>query len=108
GPIFADAFTSSIYPSGWAQKTFQSTADANQLPLRAVIAHVAVGYSPLVWLGAIGALAVPSLSKQTRVALAAVFALQCMLIGWLLPHDARFLGGLHYGLLIAFASLVAP
>jgi hypothetical protein len=33
--------------------------------------------------------------------------MQCTLIYWLLPHDARFLGGLHYGLLIAFAAFVA-
>jgi hypothetical protein len=32
---------------------------------------------------------------------------QCTLIYWLLPYDARFLGGLQYGLLIAFAAFAA-
>jgi hypothetical protein len=30
------------------------------------------------------------------------------LIYWLLPNDPRFLGGLHFGLLIVFAAFVSP
>jgi hypothetical protein len=33
-----------------------------------------------------------------------LFALQFTLIYWLLPYDVRYLGGLHFGLLILFAS----
>jgi hypothetical protein len=36
--------------------------------------------------------------------LAGLFTLQSVLIYWLLPHDVRFLGGLHYGLLIVFGA----
>ena len=56
----------------------------------------------------IGAIAATDLSRQTRVALIGIFALQCMLIYWLLPYDVRFLGGMHYGLLVVFASFVTP
>jgi hypothetical protein len=69
-----------------------------------VIQYISVGYSPLIWLGVIGAIFATDLTRATRAILGCFFALQCILINWLLPHDARFLGGLHYGLLIAFAS----
>ena len=104
GPVLAGVFASSIYPANWAQETFQSTRAANQMPLMTVIQYTSVGYSPLVWLGVIGAIFGTDLTKATRAKLGCFFALQCILIYWLLPHDARFLGGLHYGLLIAFAS----
>jgi hypothetical protein len=106
GPVLAGAFTSSIYPDNWIQETFQFTRAANRPPLRTVIQYTAVGYSPLVWLGVIGAIFGTDLSKATRTKLGCFFALQCALIYWLLPYDTRFLGGLHYGLLIAFASFV--
>ena len=70
-----------------------------------VIEYIAVGYSPLVWLGVIGAIFGTDLTKATR-ATRLFFVLQCTLIYWLLPYDARFLGGLHYGLLIVFAAFV--
>ena len=106
GPVLAGTFASSIYPDNWAQETFQSTRAANQPPLMTVIQYIAVGYSPLVWLGVIGAIFGTDLTKATRTKLGCLFALQCTLIYWLLPYDARFLGGLHYGLLIVFASFV--
>jgi hypothetical protein len=104
GPLFAGAFASSIYPDNWARETFQATRDANQPPLMTVMQYTAVGYSPLVWLGVIGAVFGTDLTKATRAKLGCFFALQSVLIYWLLPYDARFFGGLHYGLLIAFAS----
>jgi hypothetical protein len=106
GPILSGSFASSIYPDNWAKETFQSTRAANQLPLMTAIQYIALGYSPLVWLGAIGAIFGTDLTNATRAKLGCFFALQCILIYWLLPHDARFLGGLHYGLLIAFAAFV--
>src|SRR5262245_21375000 len=69
GPILAGAVSSSIYPSGWADKTFQFTRDVNQLRLMAMIRYTAIGYSPLVWLGVIGAIAATDISRQTRIAL---------------------------------------
>jgi hypothetical protein len=105
GPVLAGAFGSPIYPNNWAQE-IQSTRAANQLPLMAVIGYTAVDYSPLVSLGVIGAIFGTNLTKAVRAQLGCFFALQCTLIYWLLPYDARFLGGLHYGLLIAFASFV--
>jgi hypothetical protein len=108
GPILASTFTSSIYPSGWTQKIFQTTRDANQVPLITMIRYDAIGYSPLVWLGVVGAIAATDLSRQTRVALTGIFALQCMLIYWLLPYDVRFLGGVQFGLLVVFACFATP
>jgi len=105
GPVLA--FASSIYPATWAQRIFQSTRDANQLSLMAFTQDTAIGYSPLVWLGVIGAIFGTDLSKHIRTIFGCLFVMQCTLIYWLLPHDARFLGGLHYGLLIAFAAFVA-
>jgi hypothetical protein len=104
GPVLAGVFAPSIYPANWAQEAFQSTRAVNQLPLMTVIQYISVGYSPLIWLGVIGAIFATDLTRATRAILGCFFALQCILINWLLPHDARFLGGLHYGLLIAFAS----
>jgi len=75
-------------------------------PLMTVVQYTAAGYSPLVWLGVIGAIFGTDLSKHIRATLGFILALQCALIYWLLPHDARYLGGLHYGLLIAFAAFV--
>jgi hypothetical protein len=108
GPVLADTFAPSIYPTGWLQQTFQATRDANQPPLVDVIEHAAPSYSPLIWLGVVGAFFGTNLSLATRSMLGFLFALQCATIYWLLPHDARFLGGFHYGLLIAFASFVRP
>ena len=108
GPILAGAFSSSIYPSGWAEKTFQFTRDVNQLPLITMIRYAAIGYSPLVWLGVFGAIAATDISRQTRIVLIGIFALQCMLIYWLLPYDVRFLGGIQYGLLVVFACFATP
>src|SRR5262249_43679310 len=102
GPVLA--FASSIYPANWAQGTFQSTREANQLSLMTVTEHTVIGYSPLVWFGVIGALFVTDLPKHVRTVFGCLFVMQCTLIYWLLPHDARFLGGLHYGFLIAFAT----
>jgi len=108
GPILAGALSFSIYPNGWVQKTFQFTRDVNQLPLITMIQHAVIGYSPLVWLGAIGTIVATDLSRQTRVVLIGILALQGILIYWLLPYDVRFLGGIHYGLLVVFASLATP
>jgi hypothetical protein len=56
----------------------------------------------------IGAILCTDLSRATRLALIGLLALQCILIYTLLPYDARYLGGFHYGLLIAFASFATP
>src|SRR5262249_25631760 len=56
----------------------------------------------------IGAIFFSSIPKLTRATLCLLLVLQCSLIYWLLPYDPRFLGGLHFGLLIAFAAFVTP
>jgi hypothetical protein len=100
GPVLAGVFGPAIYADAWPQ-------DANQPPLVTVIQYISAGYSPLIWLGVIGAVFATQLSKVTRLTLVCLLLLQGTLIYSLLPHDARFLGGLQYGLLIAFAAFVA-
>ena len=107
GPVLAGMFGLSIYPQGWPQETFQSTRLASQLPPVTELPYIFASYSPLIWLGVIGAIFATELSKVIRLTLGCLLLLQCILIYWLLPYDARFLGGLQYGLLIAFAAFVA-
>src|SRR5262249_35573899 len=87
----------------WLRETFQFERDTGQLPL-AMIRNAAVGYSPLIWLGAIGAICAPGLAKSRRVFLGCLLALQCVLIYWFLTYDVRFLT-IHYGLFTVFAFL---
>jgi hypothetical protein len=101
GPILAGVFETSIYSHSWQQKTFQLLRDTNQLPFF-MIRNAALGYSPLIWVGAIGAIFVPDLAKSLRLFLGCLFMLQCLLIYWFLPYDVRYLT-LHYGLFIVFA-----
>lgn len=80
---------------------FQVERNMGELPLF-MARNIALGYSPLIWLGAIGTIFAPGLEKARRIFLGCLVALQCLLISWLLPYDARYFT-LHYGLFIAFA-----
>ena len=103
GPVLASLLKSSIYPQAWTQQTFQATRAENQQPLT-MIRNSLLGYSPLIWLGAIGALFSVNLPTSTRFTLGCLLALQSTLIYWFLPYDLRFLS-IHYGLFIVFACL---
>jgi hypothetical protein len=103
GAILAGVFETPIYSHSWWQRTFQFERVTGQLPLF-MIRNAALGYSPLIWLGAIAAIFAPGLAKSRRVFLGCLLALQCLLIYWFLPYDVRYLT-LHYGLFIVFASL---
>jgi hypothetical protein len=96
-------FETSVYSDGQLQKILIERR-ITQLPLT-MIRNAAVEYSPLIWLGAIGVLFTPNLTKATRLTLAGLLALQVILIYRLLPYDARYLG-LQYGLFIVFAANV--
>src|SRR5262249_30559263 len=107
GPVLSGMFGSPILPNSWSED-IRTTREANQLPLFMVLPSVLLSYSPLIWLGVIGAIFFSSIPKLTRATLCLLLVLQCSLIYWLLPYDPRFLGGLHFGLLIAFAAFVTP
>jgi hypothetical protein len=106
GPLLAGVFGSSVYPDGWFQVVVQFTREANRAPPFVVAQHAFLAYSALVFVGAVGAIAGTDLSRHTRLILACLLAMQSLLIYWLLPPDGRFLGGLHYGLVIVFAAFV--
>lgn len=108
GPVLSDFFASSVYAHNWAKEVFRATRDANRPPLLTVIAYAAVDCSPLVWMGAIGAMLWTDLAASTRTKLFCFILLQGGLVFWLLPYDVRFMGGLHYGLMIAFACFSTP
>jgi hypothetical protein len=101
GPVLAGVMGISIYPVGYVEEVFQATRELGHFPR--LFVYTAVDYSPLVWLGVIGVLFGTCLPKHTRMALGFFLLFQCMLIYWLMPYHARYLGGLHFGLLIAFA-----
>jgi hypothetical protein len=104
GPILAGSFGSSIYPQDWGEQVFRATREMNRPPVTRLAKSTMMNYSLLVWLGVIGAFVATKLPKHFRLELACLFGLQCALIYWLLPFDARLLGGLHYGLVIVFGS----
>jgi hypothetical protein len=106
GPILAGVFQTPIYSHSWLQKSFQFARDTSQLPLLG-IQGAALGYSPLIWLGAIAALFASDLDKWRRIFLGSLLALQCFLIYRFLPYEVRYLS-LHYGLFIVFAFFGPP
>jgi hypothetical protein len=108
GPVLANAFSHSVYPAEWFQETLRSTRQ-EALPLMSVIRYISINYSPLVWLGVIGSIFGTNLPKPKRGVLAGLFVLQSVVIYWAARHyEARYLGGLHYGLVIVFACYVRP
>ena len=106
GPVLSGLFGTEISPN-WSGE-IQYIRQVNQLPLLTIGPNFLAAYSPLVWLGIIGAIFFSSLPTLIRAELCLLLVLQCLLIYWLLPHDPRFLGGLHFGLLIIFAAFVTP
>src|SRR5262249_33165077 len=71
GPVLAGTFAPSIYLQSVPQQIFQSTTETNQIPLLTLAQYVAIDYSPLVWLGVVGAIVATHLPARTRLALAA-------------------------------------
>ncbi len=103
GPFLAGTFGASLYDA----QTFKDFADGARgyggSILSEVIFDNLVGYSPLIWLGAIGALVSRAGPLQIRLWGGALLLGQIVIVAWLLPYHARFLGGLQYGLALCFA-----
>ncbi len=108
GPLLAGLFGESLFRPEVFADFAESTRTANRSPLSAVLFDNLAGYSPLVWVGAIGALISGTTPLAVRRWGAALLLGQCLLIAWLLPYHARFLGGLQYGLAICFALYLPP
>lgn len=103
GPVLADVMGHSIYRADWVEATFRMTRDVGQGDVSGSFEQTALNYSPILWLGVVGLLVGTDLRRSMRIVLSGLFVLQSAIIFWLLPYEARYLGGLHFGLLIIFA-----
>jgi hypothetical protein len=106
GPMLAGVFGSSTYSTSWMQSELKGGVE--KLPLTEAGWLTLVGYSPLVWIGAAGVLFVADISRTVRVFLVLVTCLELLLLYFVLPNDVRYLGGLHFALLVVYASRAQP
>ncbi len=108
GPLLAGLFGESLFRPDVFSDYAEAARIANRSPLGAILFDNLAGYSPLVWVAAIGALISGTTPLAVRRWGAALLIGQCLLIAWLLPYHVRFLGGLQYGLAICFALYLPP
>jgi len=103
GPVLAGFFGQSLFRPEVFAEFAEVSRMSNRSPLQRVLIDNLAGYSPLVWLAAIGALVSGTTPHAVRRWGTALLVGQCLIIVWLLPYHVRFLGGLLYGLAICFA-----
>jgi hypothetical protein len=103
GPFLAGNFGASLYDAQTFKDFAAETRLATRSPLNEVIFDNLAAFSPLIWIGTIGALASRLVPVRVRLWGGALLLGQLCIIAWLLPYDARFLGGLQYGLVLCFA-----
>ncbi|MDP1838289.1 MAG: hypothetical protein Q8L19_07295 [Reyranella sp.] len=108
GPLFAGIFGESLFQPEIFDAFAERSRGRSQSPFDAIPFDDLAGYSPLVWLGAIGALASRATPAPVRRWASVLLLGQCLIVAWLLPYHARFLGGLQYGLAICFALYLPP
>jgi len=102
GPVMANVLRPSIFPPEMLA-VLESMRRVNQTNIFLNLRYAAVELSPLIFAGA-GLLVLNALRLRGRDKTALILGLllcQIALIGWLLPYDFRFLGGLLYLPLIA-------
>ena len=100
GPMMAGAFGPSVYDLEKIRAILRHARDGFQPSLTDFLFSTGVNYSPLVWFGLLGIAVGVDLPRSMRIWLGALFFLQCALIFFLLPHDVRFTGGMHLGILV--------
>jgi len=105
GPMLAGVFGASSYSESLMQSELKGGME--KLPLTEAAWLTFVSYSPLIWIGAAGAFFCRDLPGNVRAFLASVTCLQLLLLVLFLPNDVRYLGGLHFGLLVVFATRVS-
>ncbi|MHC4202703.1 MAG: hypothetical protein ACYSU0_22150, partial [Planctomycetota bacterium] len=101
GPLGADLFGETLF-GGWAAPLIESSRAGGQVGAPHLLKYLAMYHCPLVWLG-LGMFVLPSLETRERLAAGGLLVLQVALIFFCLPHDARFLGGLPFGMALVFA-----
>jgi len=104
GPMLSSVFSASIYDVDAIADTLRDTRSGDQLPVVQVAFYALINYSPLLLVGTLGALTCTDLTKITRLAAASFLAFQIALILLMLNPDIRYLGGIHFGLVIMFAA----
>jgi hypothetical protein len=106
GPILSPITGSSVYHPGEVEVFVRLTREWNQIALQEVLQESIVAVPLVVWAGVFAFFAI---ERQRLVSATAAFLLlgQMALILWLLPYQARFLGGLHYAFAILGVVLLA-
>lgn len=108
GPLFAGVFGESLFRPEIFLEFAERSRGNNQGSPGAIPFDDLAAYSPLVWLGAVGALVSRATPAPVRRWGSVLLLGQCLIVAWLLPYHARFLGGLQYGLAICFTLYLPP
>ena len=101
GPFFSWWFPHSVYAPTPIRDILVASANSSRHGESAIDALTR--HSPLLLLGALGALITPVLPARRRALAAALVLMQGIVILWRLPWDPRFLSGLPIGLAMLFA-----
>jgi hypothetical protein len=106
GPLLAGYFGESVFPP----EMFPAFADAARSEVRigSVMVDNLASYSPLVWLGAIGALVSRTTPSPIRKWGSVLLLGQLLIIAWQGLYNPRYLGGIQYGLALSFALYLPP
>src|SRR6185369_12729175 len=104
GPVLTGLFGSTAYAPGETQAVFAAMRASNSWQRGELLNFIGL-YSPLLWVGAIAGLRWGADDALARRVLTACAVGQLVLVVMVLPHEARFLSGLPFALLVlAFAS----
>ncbi len=103
GPVLAGALGETAYRLDEIREDLRITVAGHRPSLRYLGLFWGLFVSPLLWAGVAGAL----VWGRGRLVLAALFAVQAVLLAGWLPFDPRYLGGIQYSAVLVFA-LDAP
>ncbi|MEC4990749.1 MAG: hypothetical protein SAJ37_18610, partial [Oscillatoria sp. PMC 1068.18] len=109
GPILSNLFPESVYRSdltkeyNYLQDVKVYASDGWRNTFRTTL----LGYSPLVWLLTCAIVLAKKISFPKRVSIVALLLFQITIIIFLLTNEARYLGGLQYGIIILFGMNIS-
>lgn len=106
GSMLTEIFPSKIFAPGEAGRAFAASLKENQVGLEAFLRDAVIGIPIIVW-PLIVVFLVWFRSRKVAIPLGLIFLIQGLIIATSLPHQARFFGGLHYGLAILGTAAIA-